>query len=138
MMEFWIVLFLDSRFQNHPDSVILQKHQSLLKQSLKRNSAHMSSLNLTPKLSFEPRFRMLIMSCYYTKKKPLQPLDLTFSFLFNILLIESHISLPVCGHNQSIVALLDFHFRSYLNLFGTNFFPSKEFSSLKCPAPYTV
>ena len=40
-------MFLDSRFQNHPDSVILQKYQSLSNQSFKHNSSHMSSLYLT-------------------------------------------------------------------------------------------
>ena len=56
----WILLFrtffLDSGFQNHPEVVILQKFQSLLNQSFKHNLAYMPSLNLTPALSFEPRF----------------------------------------------------------------------------------
>ena len=58
--DFW-ELFLDSHFQNHPDPVILQKYQSLSNQNFKLNSAHMPSLNLTPKLSFEPRFCMFIV-----------------------------------------------------------------------------
>ena len=47
-------LFQDSRFQNHPDSLILQKYQSLSNQRFKHNSAHMPSLKWTPKLSFKP------------------------------------------------------------------------------------
>ena len=48
----WLLgtLFLDSRFQNHPDSVILQKYQSLSNQIFKYNKAHMPSLYLTPTL----------------------------------------------------------------------------------------
>ena len=63
----WLLgtLCLDSRFQNHPDSVILQKYQSLSKQSFKHNSAHMPFLNLTSNLSFEPRFHMIIINSYY-------------------------------------------------------------------------
>ena len=38
---------MESRFQNHPYLVILQKYQSLSNQSFKHNSAHMPSLNLT-------------------------------------------------------------------------------------------
>ena len=63
--------FVSGQSLSKPSWLILQKYQSLLNQSLKRNSAHMSSLYLTPKLSFEPRFRMLIMSGYYTKNKRL-------------------------------------------------------------------
>ena len=40
-------LFLYNHFQKHPDSVILQKYQSLSNQSFKRNSGHILSLNLT-------------------------------------------------------------------------------------------
>ena len=43
-------LCLDSRFNNHPDSVILQKCQSLSNQIFKHNLVHTSSLNLTPSL----------------------------------------------------------------------------------------
>ena len=57
-------LFLDSRFQNYPDSVILQNYQPLSNQSFKRNSVHMSRLNLTPKLSFESKFRMFFTNGY--------------------------------------------------------------------------
>ena len=39
--------FLDSRFQNHHDLVILQKYESLSNQGFKRNSVHMPTLNLT-------------------------------------------------------------------------------------------
>ena len=69
------LFFLDSRFQNHPESVILQKYQSLSNQNFKHNSAHMSSLNLTPKPSFEPGFRMFIINNDHTKTKHLQSLD---------------------------------------------------------------
>ena len=68
-------MILDSRFQNHPDSVILPKYQSLSNQSFKYNSAHMSSLYLNPTLPFEPRFHMVIINCYYTKSKRLESLD---------------------------------------------------------------
>ena len=60
-------LFLNSRFQNLPDSVILQKYELLLHQSFKHNSTHMPSLNLTPKFSFGPRFR--ILSLTFTTRK---------------------------------------------------------------------
>ena len=40
----------------------IQKYQSLLNQSFKQNSAHMTSLNLIPRLSFEPRFCMFIIN----------------------------------------------------------------------------
>ena len=45
--------FLDSRFQNHPELLILQKNQPLSNQSFKHNLTHMPSLNLTLKFSFE-------------------------------------------------------------------------------------
>ena len=54
------------------DSVILQKYRSLSNQSFKLNSARMSSLDLTPELSFEPRFRNIIINGYYTKSIRLQ------------------------------------------------------------------
>ena len=65
-------LILDSEnqvktFQNHPDSVILQKYQSLLQQSFKHNSGHMPSLHLTPTFHFVP----FIINGYYTKSKRL-------------------------------------------------------------------
>ena len=63
-------LFLDSRFQNQPDSVI-SKYQSLSNQSFKHNSANIAHLNSTPKLSFEPRFRKFIIKCYSTKNERL-------------------------------------------------------------------
>ena len=68
--------FLDSRFENHLDSVILQNHQPFSNQSFKRNSVHMPSLNLIPKLSFEPRFRMFIIK----KKQTLVVLGLLIFF----------------------------------------------------------
>ena len=54
---------------NNPDSVILRKYQLLSNQRFKHNSTHMSSLNLTPTLSFEPRFCMFIMNGYDRKSK---------------------------------------------------------------------
>ena len=50
----YLWLFLDSRFQNHPDLVILHKYQSFLNQKIKHSLVRISSLNLTPTLSFEP------------------------------------------------------------------------------------
>ena len=74
-MEFWEVafqtdcrkwllqaLFLGSRFQNHPDSVILQKYESLSNQSFKHNSVCMLSLNWTHKLFFELRSRIFFIN----------------------------------------------------------------------------
>ena len=44
--KWWFgTLFLDSRFDNLPDSVILQKHQSFSNQSFKHNLEHMPSLS---------------------------------------------------------------------------------------------
>ena len=63
-------LFLDSRFQNYPDSVISQKYQSLSNQSFKYNSPHMPFLYLTLTLSFEQRFCVFITNGYYTRSKP--------------------------------------------------------------------
>ena len=60
-------LFLDCRFQNHPDSVILQKYKWLSNQSFKRNSAHMSSLYLT--LLVLLNLRSICLSLTVTKKK---------------------------------------------------------------------
>ena len=64
-------LFLDRCYQNHPESVTLQKYQSRSNQSFKHNLADMSSLNLTPNFSFEPRFYRLIVDSYYTQSKRL-------------------------------------------------------------------
>ena len=66
-------LFLNSCFHNHLDSAILQNYQWLSNQSFKHNSAHMPSLNLNPKLSFEPWFRMFIINSYCTKKNACSP-----------------------------------------------------------------
>ena len=76
---FWIdfrkwlfgILFLDSRIQNQPDSVKLQKYQSLSNQSFKHNLVRMTSLYLTLTLPFGPRFHMFITNGYYTKSKRL-------------------------------------------------------------------
>ena len=69
-MIVWNFVFF-SCFQNHPDSLILQKYQSRSNQSFKHNSADMSFLNLTRNFSFEPRFCMFIINDYYTKSKRL-------------------------------------------------------------------
>ena len=65
-------------FQNHPDSLILQKYQSLSNQRFKHNLAHTQYLNVTPKLSFEFRFRMFVISVYYTKKQTIVILAILF------------------------------------------------------------
>ena len=83
-MVFWTVTFqtdfrkrlfrtliLKSCFQNHSDSVTLQKYQLLLNKSFKHNSTHMPSLNLTLKLSFEPKFHMFVINSYCRKSKHL-------------------------------------------------------------------
>ena len=62
-------LFLNSRIQNHPDTIILQNYQSLSNQSFKHNSAHLLSLYLTLTLSFEPSFCMFIINGYYAESK---------------------------------------------------------------------
>ena len=61
----------DSRFQNQPGTVVLQKYQSLSKKSFRHNSSHMSFLNLTSTFSFEPRFHMFIINNYDRKSKRL-------------------------------------------------------------------
>ena len=66
-----VLFFLESRFQNHPDLVILQKYQLLSNKSFKYNLAHVPSLNLTPTLSFEPRFCIFIINGYGRKSKSL-------------------------------------------------------------------
>ena len=56
-----LCLKIDSRFENHPDLIILQKYDLLSNQRFKHKSAHMSSsLYLTPKLPFKPRPRSLM------------------------------------------------------------------------------
>ena len=45
--------------------------QSFSSQGFKHKLAHMCSLNLTPKLSFELRFCIFIINVYYTKSKRL-------------------------------------------------------------------
>ena len=74
-------LFLDSRIQNHPDTIILQNYQSLSNQSFKRNSAHLLSLYLTLTLSFEPSFFTFIINGYYAESKHLLSLD-SFFWIF--------------------------------------------------------
>ena len=70
VLSFWTVTF------DHP-----YKYQSLSNQDFKYNSAHMPSLNLTPKLSFEPRFRIFIINDYDRKSKRLQSLDFLYLFV---------------------------------------------------------
>ena len=53
-------LFLESHFQNHPDSM-LQKTPVVFKPKFKHNLSHMSSLYFTPTLPFEPRFCIFIV-----------------------------------------------------------------------------
>ena len=62
---FFVTLFMDSRFQHHPDSEILQKYQLLSNQCFKHNSTHMSSLHSTPTFPFESRFRVFIIKAWY-------------------------------------------------------------------------
>ena len=76
-------LFPDSRFKIYPDSVMLQKSQSLSNQSFKYNAVHMLSLNLTQKLPFEPMFSMFIIHVYYTNR-----FDLMISGSFFTVLVE--------------------------------------------------
>ena len=52
-----------------------KKYQSFLNQNFKHNQAHIRYLNVTNKLSFEPRFSMLNTNSYYTKSKHLYSLD---------------------------------------------------------------
>ena len=56
-----LLLFLESYFQNDPDSVIIQKYQSYSSQSFRNNSAHMPFFYSTPTISFQPRSRILII-----------------------------------------------------------------------------
>ena len=77
---------MEIRFQNHPDFLILQKHESLTSQTFKHNSAHIPSLNSSPKLSFEPRFHVFIINGYGRKKQTLVLLVLfVFSSVLNII-----------------------------------------------------
>ena len=73
LSEVIVKTFLKSHFQNHLDSVILQKYKWLSNQNFKHNSVHMPSLNLTPTLSFEPRFRMFIINGYDRKANAISP-----------------------------------------------------------------
>ena len=50
------IFFSDSHFENHRDSVISKKFQSLSNQRFKHKSVHKSSSYLTPALLFEPKF----------------------------------------------------------------------------------
>ena len=72
----WNFLFLRSPFQNHLDLVISQKQRSLSNLSFKHNSANMPPLNLTSRLSFEPRFCMFLLTFTTYKKQTLVVLGL--------------------------------------------------------------
>ena len=61
-------LFLESRFQNHPGSPILQKYHSLSNQSFKQNSVHMPSLDLTS-ISFLLNLNFVCSSLTVTAQK---------------------------------------------------------------------
>ena len=79
-------LLLVSCFQKNPDTVILQKYQSLLNQSFKHILVHVVYLNWISKISFQPRFCMLIINSYY-KKQTLVVLGIlvqNISFLINV------------------------------------------------------
>ena len=73
-------MFPGSHFQSHPDSVILQKFQSLSNDSFKHNSADVSSLYLTPTLPFESRFLCLLLTVT-TQKQTRVVLGLLVAFL---------------------------------------------------------
>ena len=65
MFQLLVILFLIKLFAQE----VILKHQLFSYQSYKHNLAQMPSLNLTPKLSFEPRFCMLTINVYYIKSK---------------------------------------------------------------------
>ena len=65
-------------------SVILQKYQSRSNQSFKNNSVDISSLNLTPNFSFEPRFCRFIVNGYYTKANACSPRTSCFTYALGI------------------------------------------------------
>ena len=72
-----LCLKLDSRFENHPDLVILQKYDLLSNQRFKPKSAHMWSLYLTPKP--RPTFLMFLYKIFCRslyKKQTLEVLGL--------------------------------------------------------------
>ena len=79
----------------------IQKYQSLLNQSFKQNSAHMTSLNLIPRLSFEPRFCMFIINVQYTKSKCLQSLA-SFGVLSTIT-FQFSLSFPFIGRTRLLL-----------------------------------
>ena len=113
-------LFRDSCFQNHPDSVLLEKYQSRSNQGFEHNSADMQSENLTPNFSFEPRFCMFNINGYYTKSKRLQSLDLFFY------LCSGDFPFKLCHH---IIIIKEFLLGSCINIF------TKVVCSLIKPVP---
>ena len=66
---------LGSRFENHTDSIILLKYQSLANQYFKHNLRSMPSLNFTPDAVFKFHpcvfFKLRFINDYYTKSKRL-------------------------------------------------------------------
>ena len=90
--------------------LILQKYQSLSNQSFKHNLALMPSLNLTPTLSFESRFRLFIINGY-EKKQALVVLGLLVGLALQICLAT------VEGINSLVYLILDL---LYLSM---SFFP---------------
>ena len=93
-------------FQTHnPDSVILRKYLLLSNQSFKNTLAHILSLNLTPKFSFEFRFRMFIINSYYTRSKRLQSLD-SLLLLLSVLYSSQYMSSAVLLESVQLLDLL--------------------------------
>ena len=78
-----------------------QKYQSLSNESFKQNSAHMTSLNLISRLSFEPRFCMFIINVQYTKSKCLQSLA-SFGVLSTIT-FQFSLSFPFIGRTRLLL-----------------------------------
>ena len=95
---FFGTLLLDSHFQNHPDLVILPSYQSLSNQSFKHNSAHTSSLYVTP-MNPELRLLMFIINGYCITSKRLQSLDSLFYYNFTKHLLLLGDRLSICKHD---------------------------------------
>ena len=92
-MEFWNsysfklnfgTLFLDSCFQNHPDSVILQKHQYRWNHSFKHNLADMPSLNLTLIFLLKLGFICSLLTVTTQKGKACSPRTSCFIYALGI------------------------------------------------------
>ena len=65
-------------------SNVTKKYQSLSNQSFQYNLAHVLSLNIAPKLSFEPWFLMFIINGYHTKNQTFVVLGLLIWFYFSL------------------------------------------------------